>query len=209
VGQFLRLWFFKEGFSVLGRSFPFPSLIGFFPSFCQALAEDRVTTPTKKKKKSNPSSNSDNAISDNSTVAAPAPSLFSPSLLINLLDLLGLPTPPQPPSLVPPHELVAAIIGVERMQRSKQLTQQQLVETSGYEDTLLQALYGLRGAQDVMGAAQLRRGNESALSSGSNLNFNPVLVNLLGSNASSSNQTSQSGGGETSYFSIPGLCSCC
>ena len=45
-------WFFKEGFSVLGRSFPFPSLIGFFPSFCQALAEDRVTTPTKKKKKS-------------------------------------------------------------------------------------------------------------------------------------------------------------
>jgi len=51
VGQFLRLWFFKEGFSVLGRSFPFPSLIGIFPSFCQALAEDRVTTPTKKKKK--------------------------------------------------------------------------------------------------------------------------------------------------------------
>jgi len=41
--------FFKEVFSVLGRSFPFPSLIGFFPSFCQALAEDRVTTPTKKK----------------------------------------------------------------------------------------------------------------------------------------------------------------
>jgi hypothetical protein len=50
VGQFLRLWFFKEGFSVLGRSFPFPSLIGIFPSFCQALAEDHVTTPTKKKK---------------------------------------------------------------------------------------------------------------------------------------------------------------
>ena len=54
----LRAWanfsdcgFFKEGFSVLGRSVPFPSLIGFFPSFCQALAEDRVTTPTKKKKK--------------------------------------------------------------------------------------------------------------------------------------------------------------
>ena len=53
----LRAWanfsdcgFFKEGFSVLGRSFPFPSLKGFFPSFCQALAEDRVTTPTKKKK---------------------------------------------------------------------------------------------------------------------------------------------------------------
>jgi hypothetical protein len=52
----LRAWanfsdcgFFKEGFSVLGRSFPFPSLLGFFPSFCQALAEDRVTTPTKKK----------------------------------------------------------------------------------------------------------------------------------------------------------------
>jgi len=42
--------FFKEGFSVLGRSFPFPNLLGFFPSFCQALAEDRVTTPTKKKK---------------------------------------------------------------------------------------------------------------------------------------------------------------
>ena len=36
---------------LLGRSFPFPSLIGIFPSFCQALAEDRVTTPTKKKKK--------------------------------------------------------------------------------------------------------------------------------------------------------------
>jgi len=51
VGQFLRLWFFKEGFSVLGRSFPFPSLLGIFPSFCQALAEDRVTTPTTKKKK--------------------------------------------------------------------------------------------------------------------------------------------------------------
>ena len=51
VGQLLRLWFFQGGFSVLGRSFPFPSLLGFFPSFCQALAEDRVTTPTKKKKK--------------------------------------------------------------------------------------------------------------------------------------------------------------
>ena len=52
----LRAWanfsdcgFFKEGFSVLGRSFPFPSLLGFFPSFCQALAEDRVTTPHQKK----------------------------------------------------------------------------------------------------------------------------------------------------------------
>jgi len=42
---------FQGGFFCLGRSFPFPSLIGFFPSFCQALAEDRVTTPTKKKKK--------------------------------------------------------------------------------------------------------------------------------------------------------------
>ena len=44
---------FQGGFFCLGRSFPFPSLIGFFPSFCQfcqALAEDRVTTPTKKKK---------------------------------------------------------------------------------------------------------------------------------------------------------------
>ena len=50
VGQFLRL-VFQGGFFCLGRSFPFPSLIGFFPSFCQALAEDRVTTPTKKKKK--------------------------------------------------------------------------------------------------------------------------------------------------------------
>jgi len=42
---------FQGGFFCLGRSFPFPSLIGFFPSYCQALAEDRVTTPTKKKKK--------------------------------------------------------------------------------------------------------------------------------------------------------------
>ena len=42
---------FQGGFFCLGRSFPFPSLIGFFPSFCQALAEDRITTPTKKKKK--------------------------------------------------------------------------------------------------------------------------------------------------------------
>ena len=42
---------FHGGFFCLGRSFPFPSLIGFFPSFCQALAEDRVTTPTQKKKK--------------------------------------------------------------------------------------------------------------------------------------------------------------
>ena len=33
VGQFLRLWFFKEGFSVLGRSFPFSSLIGIFVFF--------------------------------------------------------------------------------------------------------------------------------------------------------------------------------
>jgi hypothetical protein len=42
---------FQGGFFCLGRSFPFPSLIGFFSSgsFCQALAEDRVTTPTKKK----------------------------------------------------------------------------------------------------------------------------------------------------------------
>ena len=54
----LRAWanfsdcgFSRRVFSVLGRSFPFPSLIGFFPSFCQALAEDRVTTPTGKKKK--------------------------------------------------------------------------------------------------------------------------------------------------------------
>jgi len=57
----LRAWanfsdcgFFKVGFSVLGRCFPFPSLLGFFPSFCPALAEDRVTTPTKKKKKKTP-----------------------------------------------------------------------------------------------------------------------------------------------------------
>jgi len=29
----------------------FSQSYSFFPSFCQALAEDRVTTPTKKKKK--------------------------------------------------------------------------------------------------------------------------------------------------------------
>ena len=56
VGQFLRLWFFKEGFSVEAGVFLFPVLLVFFPSFCQALAEDRVTkgpcnNPHQKKKK--------------------------------------------------------------------------------------------------------------------------------------------------------------
>ena len=53
----LRAWanFSDCGFSrrvfLFRQESPFPSLIGFLPSFCQALAEDRVTTPTKKKKK--------------------------------------------------------------------------------------------------------------------------------------------------------------
>jgi len=33
------------------QEFSFSQSYRFFPSFCQALAEDRVTTPTKKKKK--------------------------------------------------------------------------------------------------------------------------------------------------------------
>ena len=48
VGQFLRLCFFKEGFS-FRQEFSFSQSYRFFPSFCQALAEDRVTTPPKKK----------------------------------------------------------------------------------------------------------------------------------------------------------------
>jgi len=56
---------------LLGRSFPFPSLIGIFPSFCQALAEDRVTTPTKKKKK---------GIFKTQRVFAPSSSEFIPFL---------------------------------------------------------------------------------------------------------------------------------
>ena len=40
--------FLKEGF-LFRQEFSFSQSYRFFPSFCQALAEDRVTTPTKKK----------------------------------------------------------------------------------------------------------------------------------------------------------------
>jgi len=53
----LRAWanFSDCGFSrrvfLFRQEFSFSQSYRFFPSFCQALAEDRVTTPTKKKKK--------------------------------------------------------------------------------------------------------------------------------------------------------------
>jgi hypothetical protein len=53
----LRAWanFSDCGFSrrvfLFRQEFSFSQSFRFFPSFCQALAEDRVTTPTKKKKK--------------------------------------------------------------------------------------------------------------------------------------------------------------
>ena len=53
----LRAWanFSDCGFSrrvfLFRQKFSFSQSYRFFPSFCQALAEDRVTTPTKKKKK--------------------------------------------------------------------------------------------------------------------------------------------------------------
>jgi len=52
----LRAWanFSDCGFSrrvfLFRQEFSFSRSFRFFPSFCQALAEDRVTTPTKKKK---------------------------------------------------------------------------------------------------------------------------------------------------------------
>ena len=55
----LRAWanFSDRGFSrrvfLFRQEFSFSQSFRFFPSFCQALAEDRVTTPTKKKKSAN------------------------------------------------------------------------------------------------------------------------------------------------------------
>ena len=49
MGQFLRLVFSRRVF-LFRQEFSFSQSYSFFPSFCQALAEDRVTTPTKKKK---------------------------------------------------------------------------------------------------------------------------------------------------------------
>ena len=42
---------FQGGFFLFRQEFSFSQSYRFFPSFCQALAEDRVTTPTKKKKR--------------------------------------------------------------------------------------------------------------------------------------------------------------